>query len=594
MYLKNLLIKNFRAIKEASFTFDRGLNTIIGENNSGKTAVIDALRICFSYGNQWRDIYIRKDDFYIDVENVESKNTSIEFDLIFEIEKEEESGLFYDLLVQKDDKQELQMHFYYYIQEIKGTEKVKYKIWGGENEGQQITPDVLDLINFVYLSPARDAVDALRPVRWNRLGELFSNIVIDKEKRKIDEKYRKELAAKVTSFYKKDDDWTNLIESGKEKINKHLNKTSIEGKEQNIDINFLPFEFRRIVDNLRIQFPFYKEDEINGDLEKQKYLQISQNGLGYNNLLYIATVLGDLTNKKEYVEPKAYYSLLIEEPEAHLHPQLQNIFFNYMNVLDKKGIQIFITSHSPTITAKVDLNSLIILQNQQRKIYSLSLRKSELNEINKKYLAKFLDVTKSQLFFSNGTILVEGISEALLMPVFSRIMGKEYDIEKKGIEIVNINGVAFEHFAKLYNSNNKGKRLASRCAIITDNDRDKETKEFSSRAKKALKLKGGNLKVYLGEITFEHELFTAGDDNGDGNEDIILKIYNEMHPRTRFKKSSKKEGADFLINKLNDFEDKSELAHRLAIKLDEDNDARSKFKVPKYIQDAIKWVVKSE
>lgn len=590
MYLKNFLIKNFRAIKEAFFTFDKGLNIIIGENNSGKTAIIDALRICFSYGNQWRDIYIRKDDFYIDVENVESKNTSIEFDLIFEIEKEEESGLFYDLLVQKDDKEELQIHFYYYIQEIKGIEKVKYKIWGGENEGQQITPDVLDLINFVYLSPVRDAVDALRPVRWNRLGELFSNIVIDKEKRKIDEKYRKELAAKVTSFYKKDDDWANLIESGKEKINEHLNETSIEGKEQNIDIDFLPFEFRRIVDNLRIQFPFFKDDKINGDFKKQRYLQISQNGLGYNNLLYIATVLGDLTNKKEYVEPKAYYSLLIEEPEAHLHPQLQNIFFNYMNALNKKGIQIFITSHSPTITAKVDLNSLIILQNQQGKVYSLSLRESELNEKNKKYLAKFLDVTKSQLFFSNGTILVEGISEALLLPVFSRIMGKEYDIEKKGIEIVNINGVAFEHFAKLYNSDGEDKRLASRCAIITDDDRNKKTEEFSSRAEKALKLKGGNLMVYLGKITFEYELFMAGDDN----KDVILEIYRKMHSRTKFNQDSKKEGADFLINKLNDFEDKAELAYRLAIKLDEDNDVRNKFKVPNYIQNAIKWVVKSE
>ena len=590
MYLKNIFIKNFRAIKEASFTFDKGLNIIVGENNSGKTAIIDALRICFSYGNQWRDIYIRKDDFYIDAENVESKNTSIEFDLIFEIEKEEESGLFYDLLVQKDDKQELQIHFYYYIQEIKGIEKVKWKIWGGENEGQQITPDVLDLINFVYLSPVRDAVDALRPVRWNRLGELFSNIVIDKEKRKIDEKYRKELAAKVTSFYKKDDDWTNLIESGKGKINEHLNETSIEGKEQNIDIDFLPFEFRRIVDNLRIQFPFFKDDKINGDFKKQRYLQISQNGLGYNNLLYIATVLGDLTNKKEYVEPKAYYSLLIEEPEAHLHPQLQNIFFNYMNTLNKKGIQIFITSHSPTITAKVDLNSLIILQNQQGKIYSLSLRESELNEKNKKYLAKFLDVTKSQLFFSNGTILVEGISEALLLPVFSRIMGKEYDIEKKGIEIVNINGVAFEHFAKLYNSDDEDKRLASRCAIITDDDRNKKTEEFSSRAEKALKLKGGNLMVYLGKITFEYELFMAGDDN----EDVILEIYRKMHSGTKFNQDSKKEGADFLINKLNDFEDKSELAYRLAIKLDEDNNVRNKFKVPNYIQDAIKWVVKSE
>ena len=326
------------------------------------------------------------------------------------------------------------------------------------------------MINFVYLSPLRDAENALRPVRWNRLGELFSNIMFDKEGKIIDQQKREELATKVTSFYQNDNDWKNLIESGKDKINEHLNETSIEGKEQNIDIDFLPFEFRRIVDNLRIQLPFFKDFEIKGDLKKQKYLQISQNGLGYNNLLYIATVLGDLTNKKEYVEPEAYYSLLMEEPEAHLHPQLQKIFFHYMNKLNKKGIQIFITSHSPTITAKVDLNSLIILQNQRRKINSSSLRNSELEPKNRKFLAKFLDVTKSQLFFSNGTILVEGISEALLMPMFSRIMGKEYDIEKAGIEIVNINGVAFEHFAKLYNSDDEDKRLASRCAITTDDD----------------------------------------------------------------------------------------------------------------------------
>ena len=430
-------------------------------------------------------------------------------------------------------------------------------------------------------------MDALRPVRWNRLGELFANIVVDKKGKTIDKQYREELADKATSYYKEDNEWTNLIESGKEKINEHLNETSIEGKEQNIDIDFLPFEFRRIVDNLRIQFPFFKNDEINGNLKKQRYLQISQNGLGYNNLLYIATVLGDLTNKKEYVEPEAYYSLLIEEPEAHLHPQLQKIFFNYMNALNKKGIQIFITSHSPTITAKVDLNSLIILQNQQRKINSFSLRNSELEPKNRKFLAKFLDVTKSQLFFSDGTILVEGISEALLLPVFSRIMGKEYDIEKKGIEIVNINGVAFEHFAKLYNSDDEDKRLASRCAIITDDDRN--TKTGLSRAKKAKNLEKGNLKVCLGEITFEYELFMAGN-----NEVVILEIYNKMHSGTKFKQNSKKERADFLIKKLNDFKDKSELSHRLAIKLDEYIEAGSKFEVPDYIQKAIKWVVKSE
>jgi len=111
-----------------------------------------------------------------------------------------------------------------------------------------------------------------------------------------------------------------------------------------------------------------------------------------------------------------------------------------------------------------------------------------------------------------------------------------------------------------------------------------------SRAKKAKNLEKGNLKVCLGEITFEYELFMAGDDN----EDIILKIYNEMHPKTEFNQDPKKGRAEFLIEKLKDFKDKSELSHRLAIKLDEDIDTRNKFEIPNYIQDAIKWVVKGE
>ncbi len=154
-----------------------------------------------------------------------------------------------------------------------------------------------------------------------------------------------------------------------------------------------------MVDNLKIQLPIYSDDLIGGDPSKQKHFELYQNGLGYNNLIYIATILGDLKQRKE-LQKETYVALLIEEPEAHLHPQLQNLFFNYLNKLDtEQGFHIFISSHSPTITAKSNLKSVIVLQNQEHKIQALSLIKSGLSDTNHKYLRKFLDVTKSQLFF---------------------------------------------------------------------------------------------------------------------------------------------------------------------------------------------------
>lgn len=422
----------------------------------------------------------------------------------------------------------------------------------------------------------------LRPVRGNRLGELYAQIVTDDKEQNL-------LAKKVRSTLGEDKDWTELIKSGKEKVNEHLKETTIRGKEQTVEIDFLPFEFRRIVDNLRIQTPVYR-DTILDKKESQKYFELYQNGLGYNNLIYIATILGDLKRRKE-LYGEAYVSLLIEEPEAHLHPQLQNIFFNYLNNLNKIGFQIFITSHSPTITAKAALDSLVVLQEQNGKITSLSIKNSDLCEPNKKYLGKFLDVTKSQLFFSNGVILVEGISEALLLPVFSLIMGDEYDIEKKGVEIVNLNGVAFEHFGKLFNSDNPSNCLSCRCAILTDDDRT-GNKEISSRAEKAMELEKGLLKVNLAEKTFEYELFKAG-----SNSETLLKIFQEMHPIAAKKidsAASIEEQADSFLEKLKANKAKSELSHNLAIKLSEDAEVRKRFTVPEYIKAAIKWVSKGE
>lgn len=588
MYLEKFIIKNFRGIENITLNFNKGLNVLIGENNAGKSAIIDALRVCLSYGNQRREIYISQSDFHIDKSTLDKELNEIEFHLHFHIDIAAEFGWFNDLLsVAEDGTQDLQLHFRYYLDE---NDRVKYRVWGGTNDGQAIAPEVLFLIYHVYLDALRDAEQYLRPIRGNRLGQLYANIQIDPD-HQTDQEKKRELAKKVRSAVDNDADWVGHVAKGKEKINEHLKETSFTDKQHHVDISFLPFDFNKLVDNLKIQMPIYSEDLLGGDPSKQKHFELYQNGLGYNNLIYTATVLGDLKQRKA-LQTETYAALLIEEPEAHLHPQLQNIFFNYLNKLDtEQGFQIFISSHSPTITAKADLKSVIVLQNQGNKTHALSLTKSGLTGDNQKYLHKFLDVTKSQMFFSNGVILVEGISEALLMPTFSRIIGEEYDIDKAGIELVNLNGVAFSHFANLFNSEDESKNLKTRCSLITDDDTADEDDEITSRAKIANELANKNLKVFLAERTFEFELFIAG------NKDILLEIFSEMHPVSAAKivaNADLKIYAAAFLQKVISNKAKSELAHRLAVKLASDTLARNAFMVPTYIQSAIKYAVKGE
>jgi len=588
MYLEKFIIKNFRGIENITLNFNKGLNVLIGENNAGKSAIIDALRVSLSYGNQRREIYISQSDFHINKSAISEELNDIEFHLHFHIDVAAEVGWFNDLLsVSEDGTQDLQLHFRYYLDE---NHRVKYKVWGGTNEGQAIAPEVLFLIYHVYLDALRDAEQYLRPIRGNRLGQLYANIQIDPD-HQTDQEKKRELAKKVRSAVDDDADWVGHVAKGKEKINEHLKETSFTNKQQQVDISFLPFDFNKLVDNLKIQMPVYSDDLLDGDPSKQKHFELYQNGLGYNNLIYTATVLGDLKQRK-VLQAETYAALLIEEPEAHLHPQLQNLFFNYLNKLDtEQGFQIFISSHSPTITAKADLKSIIVLQNQANKIHALSLTKSGLTADNQKYLHKFLDVTKSQMFFSNGVILVEGISEALLMPIFSRIVGAEYDIDKAGIELVNLNGVAFSHFANLFNSEDESKNLMTRCSLLTDDDTADEDDEITSRARIANELANKNIKVFLAERTFEFELFIAG------NKNILLEIFKEMHPVSAAKivaVADIKIHAAAFLQKVIANKAKSELAHRLAVKLASDAVARSAFIVPTYIQNAIKYAVKGE
>lgn len=564
MYIEKLSIENFRGIKNANISFNKTINILIGSNNIGKSAIIDSLRLVFSYGSsQKRDIYISESDFHISSST--GLSDTIEFHVKFKIEDPLEAGMFYDLLTidPTTSEQSLDLHFRYTLESQSNHNKIKLSVWGGENEGQSVSTEIFDNIYFVYLGALRDVEKHMKPIRGNKLGGLYKQLVTSGEDEKLVEELKKAIETP---------DWEAFIKKGEDKINEHLKHTTfINDPKQEVSITPIPFEFEKIADSMTARIPFGSDS-----------LELYQNGLGYNNLIYTATVLGDLDSRSEH-----YKSLLIEEPEAHLHPQLQNVLFSYLKSY-ASDFQTFITSHSPTITAKTDLDSIIVMNNVDSSLKSLALRESALDPKNKKYLSKFLDVTKSQLFFAKGVIFVEGISEALLLPIFAKVMGDEYDLEKNGIEVVNISGVAFSHFANLFNNDNPEKNVGIRAAILTDSDSDKKGGD-TARADRARELENADLVVKVSDITFENELYKPSN-----NANILQDAAKDLHPIS-YKRDYETPQKTFSNSiEFKDFvaDGKSEFAHILSVELYDDLDQGiCTFEVPNYIQEAIKWVL---
>jgi len=192
MYLKTLRIRGFRGLTEASVEWHKGVNVLVGENNSGKTAIIDALRLSLSLGDGQRDIWIRREDYHV-FPNGEMAE-SIQFDLTWGDLTDEEKGVFIDMLaIPENGEVELQLHVRFdYDHERDRPKRPVY--WGGEKEGQAISADVLDIIEHIHLGALRDATRDLAPGRGNQLSRLFLKLASKPEGR---DKLAKEISDRI-------------------------------------------------------------------------------------------------------------------------------------------------------------------------------------------------------------------------------------------------------------------------------------------------------------------------------------------------------------------------------------------------------------
>lgn len=474
MYISKLSIKGYKNTRNISeIPLQSGLNILLGENGCGKTAIINALRLILKEHESYSAL--SADDFYCSLDKTH-KESEIEIDADFSDLDEDEKITF---LTWCDA--DFNAHLHLTISEnATRPGYFKRKYWGGNSSSSIFEEDTFDRVECIYLPPLRDAESKLSNGKRSRLALLLKKQYGENTDTLVSSvrAFNNRITENTDGHYKE-------IDTIRSTINTKLKDALGSQLGQSINLQFSETTFDKIIENIRMVF-FPHSGETNID----KFRDLATNSLGYNNLLYIATVFSEL----ELIRDSDVFTvLLIEEPEAHLHPQLQVKFVKYLQSLSKTlpNAQIIVSTHSPVLASSVNINCLIHLTEKSDKIIATAMSAKDFgNTVSLNYINRWLDVTKSTMLFSRGIILVEGIAEALLLPRLAKIVLKNYNsyaaetgkpiiantLDEMGISVININGINFMHFMKLFGNfdSSSGTSIPIYCAGLTDRDPDKD------------------------------------------------------------------------------------------------------------------------
>lgn len=589
VHLSRLEFDGYRNLDEPVH-LSHPLSVIVGENNTGKSNVIDALRMTLLPLTGW-PLRPRREDFAHAGTGTPTV-AELTVSAYFEELSFQQSGRMVTALDGARDRAVL--HLNCALPDV-GQPRARYL--GGEAKSNDLEEWARTAVTYTYLPPLRDAEEDLRPGRNNRLIDLVAALTGDgPDRQKI-----LEISANANS----DLSAVKSIVDSRGRIQDRLDAISGVGHAQGAELLFSEPVFERVLSTLGISI---------GD---GLPLAMSQNGLGLNNVLYMSVLLAALT----YDHGSELHVLLVEEPEAHVHPQLQDLLMRFLQkeVDSRDDVQVIVTTHSPNFAAAARVERITSMSRFEATIVPRSIEQCGLQAEDLEHLARFLDVTKAALLFARGVILIEGLAEQLVLPLLAAELDEPKSFAELGVTLVNVGGLAFGPFAALYEEG----RLPCRCAIVSDADPPKakdvlpgepngaDTDQASldatsasqplgkhESANAALSATAQKLKasenaqrhVFLSDKTFEYDLVKAG------NWDWAIEALRLLKPRVA-KWLSEDEGLDTPDKQAQAILDavdgvKGRFAQALTTTLPAMKAKGFSIVVPGYLKDAIEWACK--
>ncbi|WP_431265818.1 AAA family ATPase [Roseateles chitinivorans] len=501
MHISKLTLVNYRNFRNTSLTFQRGVNTIIGENGAGKSNILRAIRLLlddtmvrsayrleesdFSRAlDQWRGHWIIISMEFEDLSPDEAVQAlflhgtagihagpiaKATYNLIFRPKKEIRLKLAalddFDVAALNAIRDGITIDDYETVftgrssadfsdpavyQRIVGD--FGFGLFSAETEFPELgakVPGFLSVtkeVSLTFIQALRDVVAEFHNNRTNPLLTLLKS-----KSGEID-------AAALVPIIDKVRDLNGAIEGldDVQSVRKHIRQTIKDTAGETYSPTSLsirsdlPEQAEQLFQSLRL-FVGESEDGYEGT--------INELSLGGANLIYLTLKLLEFKYQRQKMAIANF--LLIEEPEAHIHTHIQKTLFDRIAYDDA---QVIYTTHSTHISEVSNVSNVNILGRRGAfcEAYqpATGLEPAQVTSIQ-----RYLDAVRSNLLFAKSVILVEGDAEEILIPVLvKRVLG--LSVDELGISVINIRSTGFKNVAVLFHDT----RIRKRCAIVTDLD----------------------------------------------------------------------------------------------------------------------------